>query len=134
MDVAQVKFMTNYGEIVFNVWDTAGQEKYGGLQDGYFIGANCAILMFDVTNSQSYQHVLDWHQKVTNVAGNIPMVICGSKVDLNSQRTVQPEDIDMHRALGTPYYDVSAKSNYNFEKPFLDLARKLTGYPDLAFN
>lgn len=43
-------FHTNRGPICFNVWDTAGQEKFGGLRDGYYIQGQCAIIMFDVTS------------------------------------------------------------------------------------
>ena len=41
VSVHPLKFFTNFGEITMNVWDTAGQEKYGGLRDGYYIQANC---------------------------------------------------------------------------------------------
>jgi hypothetical protein len=50
----------------------------------------------------------------------------GSKVD-EPERQVKPQSITFHRRHNLQYYDVSAKSNYNFEKPFLYLARKLTG-------
>lgn len=133
VEVTPMYFSSNYGRICFNTWDTAGQEKYGGLQDGYFIGADCAILMFDVTNKESYRAIKDWYKKVVNVAGDIPMVICGNKVDMNAERVIMPEHIRIHRELNLPYYDISSKSNYNFEKPFLSLARRLTGYGDLEF-
>jgi GTP-binding nuclear protein Ran len=50
----------------------------------------------------------------------------GNKVDVKD-RKVKPKDIIFHRRKNLQYYDISAKSNYNFEKPFLYLARKLTG-------
>ena len=48
-------FTTNRGPITFNVWDTAGQEKFGGLRDGYYIQGQCAIIMFDVTSRITYR-------------------------------------------------------------------------------
>ena len=42
---------TNRGPIKFNVWDTAGQEKFGELRVGSYIQAQCVIIMFDVTSS-----------------------------------------------------------------------------------
>ncbi|XP_037067887.1 GTP-binding nuclear protein Ran-like [Pollicipes pollicipes] len=98
VEVHPLVFHTNRGAIRFNVWDTAGQEKFGGLRDGYYIQGQCAILMFDVT---SRAHLQEW-----------------------SQLAQRP---------GQSYYDISAKSNYNFEKPFLWLARKLIGDPNLEF-
>ena len=53
----------NYGNIIFDVWDTAGQEKFGGLRDGYYINGQCGIIMFDVTSRITYKNVPNWHRK-----------------------------------------------------------------------
>lgn len=55
VEVHPLRFNTNYGPVCFNVWDTAGQEKFGGLRDGYYIQGQCAIIMFDVTNRTTYK-------------------------------------------------------------------------------
>ena len=62
---------------------------------------------------------------------NIPIVLCGNKVDVK-ERKVKAKTITFHRKKNLQYYDISAKSNYNFEKPFLWLARKLVGNPALV--
>merc|ERR1712232_460041 len=95
VEVHPLVFHTNRGTIRFNVWDTAGQEKFGGLRDGYYIQGQCAIVLF------------------------------GNKVDIKD-RKVKAKSIVFHRKKNLQYYDISAKSNYNFEKPFLWLARKIT--------
>ncbi|MBE3044725.1 hypothetical protein IMZ48_19620 [Candidatus Bathyarchaeota archaeon] len=59
------------------------------------------------------------------------MVLCGNKVDVK-ERKVKAKTITFHRKKNLQYYDISAKSNYNFEKPFLWLARKLVGNPQLV--
>merc|ERR1719481_1697272 len=114
-------FHTNRGAIRFNVWDTAGQEKFGGLRDGYYIQGQCAIIMFDVTSRVTYKNVPNWHRDLVRVCENIPIVLTGNKDDIKD------------RKKNLQYYDISAKSNYNFEKPFLWLARKLTGEAELEF-
>ena len=48
VEVHPMVFCTSRGKIKFQVWDTAGQEKLACLRDGYYIGAHCAIIMFDV--------------------------------------------------------------------------------------
>jgi GTPase SAR1 family protein len=53
----------NLGNIQFDVWDTAGQEKFGGLRDGYYINGQCGIIMFDVTSRITYKNVPNWHRK-----------------------------------------------------------------------
>ena len=44
------------------MWDTAGQEKFGGLRDGYYINGRCGIIMFDVTSRITYKNVPNWHR------------------------------------------------------------------------
>ena len=132
VDVRPLTFHTNFGPICFNTWDTAGQEKFGGLRDGYYIQGQCAIIMFDVTSRITYKNVPNWHRDLVRVCENIPIVLCGNKVDIK-ERKVKAKTITFHRKKNLQYYDISAKSNYNFEKPFLWLARKLTGNANLEF-
>eukprot|EP00995_Heteronema_vittatum_P003072 NODE_1457_length_966_cov_816.559433_g1007_i0.p1 GENE.NODE_1457_length_966_cov_816.559433_g1007_i0~~NODE_1457_length_966_cov_816.559433_g1007_i0.p1 ORF type:complete len:215 (-),score=101.23 NODE_1457_length_966_cov_816.559433_g1007_i0:249-893(-) len=124
VEVHPLTFHTNRGLICFNVWDTAGQEKFGGLRDGYYIQGNCAVIMFDVTSRQTYKNVPNWHRDIVRVCENIPIVLVGNKVDV-MERAVKAKQITFHRKKNLQYYDISAKSNYNFEKPFLWLAKKL---------
>lgn len=133
VEVLPLTFHTNYGKIVFNVWDTAGQEKFGGLRDGYYIKGDCAILMFDVTSRITYKNIAQWHRDISRVLENVPMVLVGNKVDVKD-RLVKARQIQFHRKKNLQYYDVSARSNYNFEKPFLWLARRLTNRGDLIFT
>jgi len=156
VEVHPLVFHTNRGAIRFNVWDTAGQEKFGGLRDGYYIQGQCAIIMFDVTSRVTYKNVPNWHRDLVRVCENIPIVLTGNKVDIKD-RKVKAKSIVFHRKKNlqvlihftktshmylhtvtgvmfvSQYYDISAKSNYNFEKPFLWLARKLIGDPNLEF-
>ena len=136
VEVHVLDFYTNYGVVRFNMWDTAGKEKFGGLREGYYILSDGAIVMFDVTNRQSYKNAEKWYNEVTTERlslQNIPIILCGNKVDI-AQREVKPKHIKLHREKGILYYDISAKSNFNFDKPFLALARKLTGHQDLQFT
>lgn len=132
VEVHPLTFFTSRGPICFNVWDTAGQEKLSGLRDGYYIGGQCGIIMFDVTSRITYKNVPKWHRDLVRVCENIPIVLVGNKVDVKD-RKVKAKQITFHRRHNLQYYDVSAKSNYQFEKPFLWLARRLSGDPNLVF-
>lgn len=68
---------------------------------------------------------------LVRVCEQVPIVLCGNKVDVK-ERKVKAKAITFHRKKNLQYYDISAKSNYNFEKPFLWLARKLVGNPNLV--
>lgn len=88
--------------------------------------------MFDVTSRITYKNVPNWHRDLTRVCENIPIVLTGNKVEIKD-RKVKAKQITFHRKKNLQYYDISAKSNYNFEKPFLWLARKLAGDNALHF-
>lgn len=96
VEVHPLIFHTNRGPIRFNVWDTAGQEKFGGLRDGYYIQGQCAIIMFDVTSRVTYKNVPNWHRDLVRVCENIPIVLCGNKVDIKD-RKVKAKSIVFHR-------------------------------------
>jgi GTP-binding nuclear protein Ran len=132
-------FHTNRGPIKFNLWDTAGQEKLGGLRDGYYMKGEAAILMFDATSPKTYKSIPNWHKDLTRVCGSdIPIVLCGNKVDVRGGRKVDVrggEKITFHRKNNLQYFDLSVRSNnyHTLEQPFLWLARQLSGDKSLYF-
>lgn len=72
------------------------KKKFGGLRDGYYINAQCAIIMFDVTSRITYKNVPNWHRDLVRVCENIPIVLCGNKVDVK-ERKVKAKTITFHR-------------------------------------
>jgi GTP-binding nuclear protein Ran len=88
--------------------------------------------MFDVTSRITYRSVPNWHRDLTRVCENIPIVLCGNKVEVKD-RKVKAKQITFHRKKNLQYFEISAKINYNFEKPFLWIARKLAANNDLQF-
>lgn len=58
--------------------------------------------------------------------------MCGNKVDVTTERQVRPKDITFFRKKGIPYFEMSVKSNYNYERPFIYLLRKLAKDQDLV--
>ena len=119
--------------ISFNIWDTAGQEKFGGLRVGYWIGADAFILMFDLTSKSSFRSIYNYIRDLNRESfyKNKPIIVCGNKCDLKEKRV---DSLCIKKLMDTlssitdkyKYFDLSAKSNYNFEKPFLNLARYFT--------
>lgn len=86
--------------------------------------------MFDLTSRISYKNVAKWHKDLTRITSNIPIVLIGNKADVK-ERKMKASQITFHRRRNLQYYDVSAKSNYQYEKPFLWLLRSLVGDNDL---
>jgi GTP-binding nuclear protein Ran len=106
--------------------------------------------MFDVTSRVTYKNVQNWHRDIVRVCETedgkgIPICLTGNKVDavkdrkvlgscfVSLTRQVKPKQVTFHRKKNLQYYEISAKSNYQFEKPFLWLAQKLVGDPKLTF-
>jgi hypothetical protein len=89
--------------------------------------------MFDLTSRITYKNVPNWHKDLVRVCEDIPIVLCGNKADIKD-RKVKAKSIVFHRKNNMQYYDISAKSNYNFEKPFLWIAQKLAGDPNIQFT
>lgn len=87
--------------------------------------------MFDVSSRLTYKNVPNWYKDITRVCENIPIVLVGNKVDVKD-RKVKARQILFPRKHGIQYYDVSAKSNYQFEKPFVWLLKNLLQDPNLA--
>jgi len=124
-------FHTSVGKVEFTIWDCAGQEMVSGLPFDKYDNISGAIVMFDTNSLVSYNSVSYWCDTVkSQTRPNIPLVICGSKVDCMS-RSVSQSDIGVFTKKKIQYYDISAKSNMNFEKPFLYLIRKLLGKYDI---
>ena len=86
--------------------------------------------MFDVTTRITYKNVPKWYKDLTRICDNIPIVLVGNKVD-QKDRKVKARQITFHRKRNLQYFDISAKSNYQYEKPFLWILRTLSGDPNL---
>lgn len=98
--------------------------------DNNSVGAQCAIIMFDLTDRSSYKNVETWYKDLTRVCENIPIVLVGNKADMK-ERKLKANQITFHRRRNLQYYNVSAKSNYHYEKPFVWLLKQLTNQQEL---
>jgi GTP-binding nuclear protein Ran len=127
VEVHPLLLKTTKGNIVLNLWDLAGEEKFGGLRDGYYIGAQAALLVFSVTDRKSYKSVPMWHRDVCRVAESVPMVLVGTKNDAVGERRVSPKHILFHRKKNLRYVEFSAKRTVREQllRPFWLLARSL---------
>jgi len=113
----------------FECWDTAGQEKFGRLRDGYYLGSECGMILFDLSNRNSYKTVPIWHQEVINITGEIPMVVVGNKKDKNTYDKSDTRLMALKRSYGVLYVEISARLNRDYEKPFLHLCRVMLRAP-----
>lgn len=109
------------------IWDTAGQEKYKSMIKMYYKNAHAAIVVFDVTNIQSFDKAQSWvDELVENTNNNTIIALCGNKVDLEESRKVSYDEGSQYaEKIGAFYIEVSAKINLNIEKLFDDILNKI---------
>ncbi|GAM27535.1 hypothetical protein SAMD00019534_107110, partial [Acytostelium subglobosum LB1] len=75
--------------IKFQIWDTAGQDRFRSLAPMYYRGACVAVLVFDITISKSFDKVKEWVEELrSNILEDIVLVLCGNKIDLEARRTM----------------------------------------------
>ncbi|VDD79995.1 unnamed protein product [Mesocestoides corti] len=115
-------------DIQLHILDTAGQEDYAGIRDTFYRNSEGFLLLFDVTDRQSFTSLGEFVEHILRVkhTDNVPMLICGNKVDLVESRKVSPEEAEEFcRKCNVPYLETSAKTNKNVKNAFLTLAREV---------
>jgi Ras-related protein Rab-1A len=113
--------------VKLQIWDTAGQERFRTITSAYYRGADGIIMVFDVTSTESFDHVNDWLKEVNRYAapGTVKLLV-GNKCDRTADRVVTEEQAkEFAEELGIPYIETSAKSAKNVEEAFLTMAGQL---------
>ncbi|KAG4088876.1 hypothetical protein H8356DRAFT_1280615 [Neocallimastix lanati (nom. inval.)] len=80
-------------KVSMQIWDTAGQERFQSLGIAYYRGADACIIVFDVTNPDSFNHVLKWEHEFIDKAdlkdpSTYPFVLIGNKIDNENDRMI----------------------------------------------
>ncbi|KAI5097911.1 ras-related protein Rab-27A [Silurus meridionalis] len=102
--------------IHLQLWDTAGQERFRSLTTAFFRDAMGFLLLFDLTNEQSFLNVRNWMSQLQMHAycENPDIVLCGNKCDLDDQRFVKEEEArELAEKYGIPYFETSAANGEN---------------------
>ncbi|KAN0065572.1 GTP-binding protein of the rab/ypt [Thecaphora frezii] len=114
--------------VKFEIWDTAGQERYKSLAPMYYRNANCAVVVYDITQQSSLDKAKAWIRELQRQADpNIIIALAGNKADLASTRRAIPtEEAERYAAEeGLLFLETSAKDSYNVSELFTKIARKL---------
>lgn len=100
-------------------WDIGGQSDKLFVTEYYFVQAVGAIVVFDVTNEETFNNLEFWITKLKDLSGNVPFIIIGNKVDLENKRKVSFEEGKRKAEdSGVEYIETSAKDNKNVELAF----------------
>lgn len=128
-DTSLLNFSTNRGKINTKIWDL-GSGKYKGLEKDYWQDADGFLIFFDITDAKAVKTAYNNIEKIKKFFKDQkvpPIAICGNKYDKIQRKILNKKAIDVEFPISKYYkfFKLSAKSNYNFEKPFIYLFEKL---------
>uniref|UniRef100_A0A158P5W4 Ras-related protein Rab-1A n=2 Tax=Angiostrongylus cantonensis TaxID=6313 RepID=A0A158P5W4_ANGCA len=113
--------------IKLQIWDTAGQERFRTITSSYYRGAHGIIVVYDITDQESFNNVKQWLQEIDRYAcENVNKLLVGNKCDLTAKRAVEIQAAKEYAdQLGIPFLETSAKSSTNVEQAFLTMASEI---------
>ncbi|OMJ95832.1 hypothetical protein SteCoe_732 [Stentor coeruleus] len=113
--------------IKLQIWDTAGQEKFRTITSSYYRGAHGVIVVYDVTNRETFNNVKNWMGEISRYASeNVNRLLIGNKCDCDSKKAVSTEEgKELADSLGIPFMETSAKTSSNVEQSFFRMASEI---------
>ena len=119
-------------KIQLKIWDTAGEERFHSITKNTFKGANGILLMYDISNYDTFKHIKNWISDIKNNANvefdKIAIIILGNKSDLSDElRKVDKDDIEKfeNENEGLKIMEVSVKNNYNVNESMMALIDRM---------
>jgi len=111
-------------KIKLQIWDTAGQERFHTITTSYYRGAMGIMLVYDITNSKSFDNIAKWLRNIDEHANkDVEKMILGNKCDMEDKRVIEKKmGENIAKEHGIKFLETSAKANINIEQAFLDLA------------
>ena len=102
------------------IWDTAGQDRFKNIQASYYKGANGILVVYDITNRESFEHLNSWLIEIEkNGNKNVYKLLIGNKSDLEDQRNIKKEEGQEFAGInGMEFFETSAKTAYKVQEAF----------------
>ncbi|KAJ7554214.1 hypothetical protein O6H91_06G131500 [Diphasiastrum complanatum] len=113
--------------IKLQIWDTAGQERFRTITSSYYRGAHGIIVVYDVTDQESFNNVKQWLNEIDRYASeNVNKLLVGNKNDLTAKKVVDYETAKAFAdEIGIPFLETSAKDAINVEQAFMTMTAEI---------
>ncbi|CAN6475597.1 unnamed protein product [Victoria cruziana] len=113
--------------IKLQIWDTAGQERFRTITSSYYRGAHGIIIVYDVTEKESFNNVKQWLNEIDRYASDtVCKLLVGNKCDLVNEKVIETQTAKAFAdELGIPFLETSAKDSINVEKAFVTMAAEI---------
>jgi len=113
--------------VKLQIWDTAGQERFRTITSSYYRGAHGIIVVYDVTDSDTFSNVKQWLQEIDRYASEgVDKLLVGNKSDLTNKKVVEYSVAkEFADQLNIPFLETSAKNATNVEQAFLTMAKQI---------
>ena len=113
--------------IKLNIWDTAGQERFKTITSAYYKGAHGIILVYDITDRDSFNNIGNWIAEVRKHAGpNVVKLLVGNKCDLEAERKVPTKEAkEFADSHNMSFLETSAKQRINIDDSFMMLTKQI---------
>eukprot|EP01100_Stratorugosa_tubuloviscum_P003733 TRINITY_DN18_c1_g1_i1.p1 TRINITY_DN18_c1_g1~~TRINITY_DN18_c1_g1_i1.p1 ORF type:complete len:209 (+),score=98.40 TRINITY_DN18_c1_g1_i1:98-724(+) len=114
-------------QVQLSIWDTAGQERFHALGPIYYRDAHGALLVYDITDRDSFNRAKNWVKELRKMLGNeVVLVIIGNKIDLEKNRVIPQDEAEQFaEQSNAKHFYTSAKLNRGLEEVFVQLTRDL---------
>uniref|UniRef100_A0A674BS74 Ras-related protein Rab-35 n=1 Tax=Salmo trutta TaxID=8032 RepID=A0A674BS74_SALTR len=108
--------------VKLQIWDTAGQERFRTITSTYYRNTHGVIIVYDVTNPESFVNVKRWLNEITQNCDNVCKILVGNKNDDPSKKQVDSHDaMRFGESVGVRVFETSAKENINVEESWRPL-------------